>query len=127
MLGVGDAPDIAAARAQALVAEARCNSNDQGDSSMRQGPMHMMTLPEQLGLPRPFSQRSCGVRLPKRRGPHGCRTVPNTPHSRAVAKNFATKRASLAGARYDPHSRFDRHVETDSSIFDATSLMRFGT
>lgn len=64
--------------------------------------------------------------LPNHRTPDGEETVPVTTQTWAVAENFKMKRASLAGARYDAKSPFDRRVTIDPSIFDAGSLVRFG-
>ena len=44
----------------------------------------------------------------------------------AVAENFKMHRASLAGARMDPKSPFDRRVTIDPNVFDAGELMRLG-
>lgn len=64
--------------------------------------------------------------LPNQQTPDGQETVPVTTQTWAVAENFKMKRASLAGARYDSRSPFDRRVKIDASIFDAGSLIRFG-
>jgi hypothetical protein len=58
--------------------------------------------------------------------PDGQETVPVSTQTWAVAENFKMKRASLAGARYDAKSPFDRRVSIDPAIFDAGSLVRFG-
>lgn len=64
--------------------------------------------------------------LPNHLTPDGQETVPVTTQTWAVAENFKMKRATLAGARYDAKSPFDRRVQIDPSIFDAGSLVRFG-
>jgi hypothetical protein len=64
--------------------------------------------------------------LPNHRTPDGQETVPVTTQNWAVAENFKMKRASLAAARYDARSPFDRRVKIDPATFDAGSLMRFG-
>ncbi len=64
--------------------------------------------------------------LPNHRTPDGQEMVPVTTQTWAVAENFKMKRASLAGARYDPRSPFDRRVKIDPAVFDAGSLVRFG-
>ncbi|MCX8072381.1 MAG: DUF1329 domain-containing protein [Candidatus Binatia bacterium] len=63
--------------------------------------------------------------LPNHQTPDGQETVPVSTQTWAVAENFKMKRASLAGARLDAKSPFDRRVKIDPSIFDAGSLVRF--
>ncbi|GBD27684.1 hypothetical protein HRbin30_03038 [bacterium HR30] len=64
--------------------------------------------------------------VPNHLTPDGHETVPVSTQTWAVAENFKMKRATLAGARYDAKSPFDRRVHIDPSIFDAGSLVRFG-
>jgi hypothetical protein len=53
-------------------------------------------------------------------------TVQTATLAWAVAENFKMRRASLAGARFDAKSPFDRRVPIDTSVFDAGQLVRFG-
>lgn len=60
------------------------------------------------------------------RTPDGKETVPMATQLWSVAENFKLRRASLAGARYDPRSPYDRRAEVDPTIFDPGSLVRLG-
>ncbi|HVN85492.1 MAG TPA: DUF1329 domain-containing protein [Candidatus Binatia bacterium] len=44
----------------------------------------------------------------------------------AVAENFKMRRATMAGARLDAKSPYDRRVPIDTALFDAGQLMRWG-
>jgi len=44
----------------------------------------------------------------------------------AVAENFKMHRASMAGARLNPRSPYDRRVPVNTELFDAGQLTRMG-
>lgn len=53
-------------------------------------------------------------------------TVQAATQTWAVAENFKMRRASLAAARMDSKSPYDRRVSIDTQVFDAGQLMRLG-